>query len=131
LRAGRGRWHMAENFPGSDCTLSTRAVNRKGYPVISIKGKTYLEHRKVWESEHGDIPEGLFVLHRCDTPGCINVEHLFLGTNQDNARDMVRKGRQNNQRKTHCPWGHEYNEENTRVSKGRRWCRTCERIRIR
>lgn len=52
-----------------------------------------LVHRWVWEKEFGPIPEGLCVLHRCDNPPCINLDHLFLGTLSDNALDRETKGR--------------------------------------
>jgi hypothetical protein len=51
-------------------------------------------HRASWGIFCGDIPDGLQVLHACDTPCCVNPAHLFLGTNQDNVNDKVLKGRQ-------------------------------------
>lgn len=50
-------------------------------------------HRRAWERANGAIPAGLFVLHRCDNPACINVDHLWLGTATDNNRDREAKGR--------------------------------------
>src|SRR6185437_15023961 len=51
-------------------------------------------HRYAWIRRHGPIPPGLCVLHRCDNPPCVNVEHLFIGTQTDNMADMKRKSRQ-------------------------------------
>lgn len=50
-------------------------------------------HRDAWELFQGPIPDGFQVLHRCDNPACVNVDHLFLGTHQDNVLDKVCKKR--------------------------------------
>jgi len=50
-------------------------------------------HQIAWVSANGPIPDGLNVLHRCDNPPCCRPEHLFLGTQKDNVRDCMAKGR--------------------------------------
>lgn len=83
-------------------------------------------HRYSWEIEHGAIPSGACVLHRCDDPICVRPDHLFLGSHAENMADMTTKRRHWCQRKTHCPKGHAYTEGNTyRKSSGARQCKAC------
>lgn len=64
-----------------------------GYGRFSDKGVEYKAHRFSWALAHGAIPEGMLICHRCDNPRCVRPDHLFLGTNSDNQRDMVNKNR--------------------------------------
>lgn len=86
--------------PNSGCWLwlansqSDRASG-PGYGMIRIKGKPKLAHRHFYELYKGPIPSGKFVMHTCDNPACVNPEHLFVGTAQDNMDDMTKKGRRN------------------------------------
>lgn len=75
------------------CLIWSRGITGSGYGMIWDGIKNYLCHRKSWELFKGPIENGESVLHRCDTPACINVDHLFLGTQLDNMHDMQNKGR--------------------------------------
>lgn len=68
--------------------------SRRGYGNFAFNGKQYRANRFAYERYIGPIPDGLWVLHRCDNPPCCNPDHLFLGTNLDNVRDKIQKGRQ-------------------------------------
>lgn len=77
------------------CTVFTGAKGRSGHGHIfrDKKAAAYGAHRLAWELRHGPIPKGIVVCHRCDVPACVNVEHLWLGTHDDNMRDKAEKGR--------------------------------------
>ena len=62
-------------------------ANSKGYGNLRIERRSQLTHRLAWEVEHGPIPDGLNVLHKCDNPPCMNTDHLYLGTQSENTRD--------------------------------------------
>jgi hypothetical protein len=64
-----------------------------GYGQVRRGGKNYSTHRYAYRLEHGDIPDGMCVLHKCDNRKCCRPDHLFIGTHQDNHDDMVAKGR--------------------------------------
>ena len=77
------------------CWLWQRPGGHCDHGQIWFDGKLHMVHRLVWTICIGDIPIGLFVLHKCDDGRCCNPEHLFLGTQQDNIADMIAKGRDN------------------------------------
>lgn len=116
----------------TDCMLWAKYKNGNGYGEMYLDGSPKLAHRIIYEAEVGEIPEGLQVLHKCDMPPCINVEHLFLGTHQDNMRDKTLKGRcySPNANKQACSRGHLFTPNNTTIRKnGKRECRSCNNAR--
>jgi hypothetical protein len=90
--------------PYSGCWIWTgAAMGRPLYGCIRLHrrdGKQTRAHRLSWEIHRGSIPDGLCVCHKCDTPLCVNPDHLFLATNIENTADRVRKGRNANQHGT-------------------------------
>lgn len=64
-----------------------------GYGQFKFGERTVRTHRFLWEQVYGPIPDGLDVLHHCDNPPCVRLDHLFLGTDQDNSDDKVAKRR--------------------------------------
>lgn len=96
-------WSKVDKSTPSQCWLWTASTAGKGYGQIKLPGtrRQVYAHRLSYEMHKGVVPDGLMVLHTCDTPRCVNPEHLFLGTGLDNLQDMARKGR------------HLYGERNT------------------
>ena len=79
--------------PNSGCWLWTAGGCHLGYGRILAKGRVCQAHRVGYELYKEPIPQGLCVLHSCDTPSCVNPDHMFLGTRADNALDRDMKGR--------------------------------------
>ena len=79
----------------SGCWIWTACSNGDGYGLIAINSQPSRAHRVSWSLHKGIIPDGVNVLHKCDNPSCVNPDHLFLGTQQDNVTDMIQKNRHN------------------------------------
>lgn len=81
---------------GTGCWEWTGVKDRDGYGKLSLPGEkagNVRAHRFSYELHKGPIPTGLLVIHSCDNPGCVNPEHLRVGTNSDNLGDMAAKDR--------------------------------------
>src|SRR5581483_2532675 len=86
------RFYEKIAFGMSDCWYWCGAMHKLGYGLMNADGETKA-HRVSWILHSGPIPAGLMVLHKCDVRCCVNPDHLFLGTQTDNMRDMMSKGR--------------------------------------
>lgn len=96
-------WEHVDKKSDIECWLWKGSFNEHGYgqlfvgTVQSQNGKVAQKHapahRISYQLFNGTIPRGLFVLHRCDTPSCVNPKHLFIGTQLDNMKDASNKGR--------------------------------------
>lgn len=87
-----------ERFDGrirknGSCSEWVGARDRNGYGRFVINGRTFVASRWQYEQHHGALAAGLVVMHKCDHPWCVNIEHLILGTVGDNNADMRAKGR--------------------------------------
>lgn len=85
--------------PNSGCWLWIGACNHDGYGQLKRVGGSNMAHRFSWEFHNGPIPDGMNVLHKCDTPPCVNPRHLFLGSQLVNMQDCARKKRTKPQRR--------------------------------
>ena len=77
----------------NECWNWLGSKNTCGYGKFAINKTSYMAHRVSWILKNGDIPEGLFVLHKCDNRPCVNPNHLYVGTQQENSDDKVNRGR--------------------------------------
>lgn len=119
----------------SGCWIWMAALMNEGYGIIEINKEHALAHRVSYETFVGPIPEGLHIDHLCRVRCCVNPKHLEPVTCAENLRrgivttEAARKiSTANRKMKTHCPHGHQYTAENTRVYRGSRFCRACNTL---
>lgn len=101
----KDRFHNKYDIDGNGCWIWNGALRKDGYGILKINGRCDGAHRYSYEISKGEIPTGLFVCHKCDVPSCVNPEHLFIGTQEDNMKDSVSKGRKS---RSSCPSEHRY-----------------------
>lgn len=112
----------------NECFNWIGCLTVNGYGRFNLNGVMIRAHRLSYEIYKGEIPKGLEIDHLCRNRKCVNPEHLEVVTKQEN----ILRGELGliNKSKTHCKYGHEFNEKNTyKRSHGARTCRECNRIR--
>lgn len=91
----KAEWLVANATQTDECLECHMSTDKDGYCQVGVSGSNYRAHRLVYEQLVGPLGT-LQVLHSCDNPKCINIKHLFLGTQKDNMVDMGNKGRKAN-----------------------------------
>ena len=127
-------WNNSDKDETTGCWLYNGALDRGGYGTIHYQDKQISTHRISAYLYLGfNLESEMWILHirECPHRNCWNPDHLYVGTPRENTADMDSKGREKRGRyKTHCPKGHEYTPENTRLDKrGCQNCRECNRLR--
>jgi hypothetical protein len=87
-------WDKVKKGGLDECWEWQGFTSKSGYGRFRYQSKREYAHRVAYILEYSPIRNGLHVCHKCDNPKCVNPNHLFLGTNNDNMRDKVKKGRQ-------------------------------------
>lgn len=124
----------------NSCWYWRGASSSKGYPITRWKVDGVWKNKNVSRLILGLEDRDIYACHSCDNPRCLNPKHLFPGDNSANIKDAVKKDRHYQSTKTHCPSGHEYNEENSFFLRhpgksgniiNHRSCRICSNARAR
>jgi hypothetical protein len=111
-----------------ECWLWTAYRDHSGYGIFGLNGRNQRAPRVAYELLVGPIPQGMYILHSCDNPPCVNPSHLRVGTNLENVQDKMNRGREYWSARTHCKNGHPFDELNTHWAPGGfRRCRACQR----
>jgi hypothetical protein len=109
-----------------DCWEWTGAKSN-GYGVAWVDGHLQRPHRVVYEGLVAPVPAGMDLDHLCRNRSCVNPDHLEVVTRREN----VRRGSRHAQPKQACPQGHPYDDTNTYLYDGRRYCRACHLVHSR
>lgn len=116
-------------FKKKSCLEWKGLLDEDGYGRVKVNNTDTRIHRAFFEMWYGvKLEKSDVLLHQCDNPRCFNPFHLRKGTQAENIADMDAKGRRVSASSfvTHCPHGHEYTPENTRIYKdGKRRCKLC------
>lgn len=90
-------WKLVKSGNPDECWEWQGSKGKGGYGRFNkynrLKNSHIYAHKFSYELHNGPVPDGLLVLHKCDNPGCVNPNHLWLGTYRDNCLDMINKGR--------------------------------------
>lgn len=144
-------WREIPGFPGYLVSDDGQvASTKRGSLRLLSQQELHAGHRQVWlyTGSHksrsgiqvhrlvllafvGPAPDGHEACHRNDVANDNRLANLYWGTRADNMQDRLRNGGNPFVKRTHCPRGHEYTPENTRVYNGCRSCKECQRIRVR
>jgi len=120
--------------PNTGCWLWTAGNYRDNYGFFFLpEKKIYFAHRASYYFFKGEIPKDKIICHKCNTPECVNPQHLYAGSLSDNQNDIVKSGYHFWAKKTHCVNGHEFNKENTYVRTRKngninRKCKLCRKL---
>lgn len=124
---------LAQIEVSGECWIWTGGANDKDYPYVKIGGRMRRAHRVSYTIFVEPIPDGLEIDHVCKTRRCINPAHLepvtqLVNLQRGDSLNHTHLMAQSRRAKTHCPHGHPYSVENTRITKrGHRLCRECGR----
>jgi hypothetical protein len=111
------------------CWFWIGTLSKRGYGWFGIRKQPMAAHRVSWIAHFGEIPDGLEVLHKCDTPQCVNPEHLEIGTHAKNIKDALARGTAFQMEKDFCLRGHDLRVPGARfTSSGTSRCRKCHNL---
>ena len=83
-------WIKVDKRGYDECWTWIGSKDKAGYGRFSIRGFLVMAHRVSWKLFHGDIPEGLKVLHKCNNKACVNPKHLYLNNDSNNMKGEPR-----------------------------------------
>lgn len=108
------------------CMEWQNGLTTKGYACVCYQAKTQTAHRLIWKMINGEIPLDKQINHKCDNRKCINIDHLYLGTQKENIKDQLDRNRHRHSNKKSCKNGHDLSFY-VNVGNKRR-CRLCHNL---